>query len=101
MLSLHRRLGVQMGYLKDVFDSTHSNNIFHQPGRFTKESLIELCQSCGFSVQECFGFFIKPFSDEQMEMLNPSNELIDALCEEGKNFEDIASLIYIEIKVNS
>jgi len=100
MLSLHRRLGVKMGYLNDVFDSTERNNIYYQPGRFTKESLINLCQSCGFSVQKCFGFFLKPFSDEQMELLNPSNELMDALCEQGKEFEELSALLYIEIKAN-
>jgi len=100
MLSLHRRIGVKMGFLDSVFDSTERNNIYYQPGRYTKESLIKLCQSCGFSVQQCFGFFLKPFSDKQMELLNPSNELMDALCEQGKEFEDIAALIYIEIIAN-
>jgi len=100
MLSLHRRLGVKMGYLKDEFDATNRNKIFSQPGRFTKNSLIELCHSSGFSVNDCFGFFLKPFSDEQMEQLNPSDELMDALCEQGKECEDLAALIYIEIIVN-
>ena len=97
MRSLHRRLGVKMELLPDVFASTTRNEIFQQNGRYTKESLISLCTSCGYRVNECFTFFLKPFSDEQMERLTPSDELVDALFEMGRELDDLGCLIYAEL----
>jgi len=99
MLSLHRRIGVKMGLLSDVFATTERNIAFEQSGRYTKETLEELCISSGFHIKESFGFFLKPFSDEQMALLNPSDELIEALYKLGKEFEAIASLLYIEMEM--
>lgn len=96
VLSLHRQLGVKMGLIKDVFDNSERNIQFDQSGRYTKEILIKQLESCDYMINECFGFLLKPFSHEQMKALNPSNELIDALFELGKEYEDIASNIFLE-----
>jgi 2-polyprenyl-3-methyl-5-hydroxy-6-metoxy-1,4-benzoquinol methylase len=96
MFSLHRRMGVKMGKLQDVFDTTERNEAFAQPGRFTKETLGLLLQESGFSILSSFGFFLKPFSDAQMESLNLPEEAINALCELGMEFEELACQIYVE-----
>lgn len=98
MTSLHRQIGVQMGLLPDVFAETPRNKVFQQPGRYTKQSLQQLCISCGYDVIDCYGFFLKPFSDAQMQLLEPDDRLIDALFELGKIHEDMASLLYIELR---
>lgn len=97
MRSLHRQIGVKMRVLADVFAATARNETFGQPGRYTKESLVELCTSCGFKVNECFTIFLKPFSDEQMESLDPSDELVNALFEMGRELDDLGCLIYTEL----
>jgi 2-polyprenyl-3-methyl-5-hydroxy-6-metoxy-1,4-benzoquinol methylase len=99
MFSLHRRIGVVMGLLPDLSASTDRNILFGQPGRYTKENLVELLSTCGFLVKELYGYFLKPFSDDQMALLQPSDALINALFELGKQFEDIASLLYAEAEV--
>ena len=96
MLSLHRRIGVKMGLLNDVFDSSERNIRFDQPGRYTKKKLVMQVESCGFQVVECFGFFLKPFSNKQMQSLRPSKELIDALFKMGREFEEIACHLFLE-----
>lgn len=96
MLSLHRRIGVKMGILSDVFGDTERNVRFSQPGRYTRESLIQQISECGYIIKDCFGFFLKPFSHTQMEQLDPSQALIDALFEMGKELEELACLIYVE-----
>jgi 2-polyprenyl-3-methyl-5-hydroxy-6-metoxy-1,4-benzoquinol methylase len=101
LLSLHRRIGLAMGLLPDLSASTDRNILFGQPGRYTKDSLAELLDKCGFRVKELYGYFLKPFSDDQMALLQPSDTLIDALFELGKQFEDIASLLYAEVEVGS
>lgn len=100
MYSLHRRMGVKMGRLKDVFDTTDLNTLFEQPGRFTKERLVQILHECGFTVTEAFGFFLKPFSDAQMASLSLPDEAIDALFELGREFEELASKIYVEATVS-
>lgn len=97
LFSLHRQIGVQMGLLKDVYSATKRNLKFLQPGRFKKESLRQLCESCGYHVRELFGFFLKPFSDAQMAKLNPGVDLINALFELGRRYEEMASLLYVEL----
>jgi 2-polyprenyl-3-methyl-5-hydroxy-6-metoxy-1,4-benzoquinol methylase len=101
MRSMHRRLGVKMGLLPDLFASSDRNEIFRQPGRYTKETLIDLCTGCGYHVKECFSFFLKPFSDAQMELLNPSDEMIDALFELGQELDDLGCLLYAELSPKS
>jgi len=101
MQSLHRRIGVKMGALPDVFAATARNETFGQPGRYTMESLVELCTSCGFRVNECVTVFLKPFSDEQMERLNPSGELVAALFEMGRELDGLGCLIYTELTPDS
>ncbi|MBI4665269.1 MAG: methyltransferase domain-containing protein [Nitrospinae bacterium] len=96
MLSLHRRLGVLMGKLKDTHDATERNLAFDQPGRYTKASLIAQLERAGYRVVECHGFFLKPFSHAQMETLDPSPELMKALCQMGRELEEYASLIFAE-----
>ena len=90
-----------MGLLPDVFADTPRNRIFDQPGRYTKETLEALCVACGYKILESFGFFLKPFSDEQMQRINAEDELIDALFELGKRHEDLASLLYIELSAGA
>jgi 2-polyprenyl-3-methyl-5-hydroxy-6-metoxy-1,4-benzoquinol methylase len=98
MTSLHRQIGVQMGLLPDVFGDSLRNKLFQQPGRYTKQILQEQCISCGYEIIDCYGFFLKPFSDDQMQLLEPDDRLVDALFELGKRNEDMASLLYIELK---
>jgi len=99
MKSIHRQLGVKIGLLADLNSTSDRNDLFKQSGRYTKESLIAMCEACGYCVTESYGFFLKPFSDEMMASLNPSQALIDALFELGREYEDGASLIYAELAV--
>ncbi|WP_243358639.1 class I SAM-dependent methyltransferase [Fundidesulfovibrio terrae] len=96
MLSLHRRMGVLMGLIPDISGVSERNRMFMQSGRYTKESLTAILTGCGYTVRESFCFFLKPFSDEQMEALNPTQDMVDALFELGKLFPELASLIYVE-----
>ena len=96
MSSMHRRLGVLMGHLPEVDAPTERNRFYGQPGRFTKERLSALALQSGYDVSECFGFFLKPFSHAQMERLDPSPELVGALFELGRQFEDLACQIFLE-----
>lgn len=96
MLSLHRRMGVQMGIIPDLDGVTDRNRMFMQSGCYTQASLTAMLEACGYTIRESFCFFLKPFSDEQMAALNPTQAMVDALFELGRLFPELASLIYVE-----
>jgi 2-polyprenyl-3-methyl-5-hydroxy-6-metoxy-1,4-benzoquinol methylase len=99
MKSLHRRIGVKAGLLKDEYGDTERNIKFHQFGKFDKNSFIKLFEDAGFEVVESYGYMLKPFSSEQMMSLKLDWKVINALFELGKEYEDLASQLFIRSKI--
>ena len=95
MTSLHRRVGVKAGLIKDVTDTTERNTRFQQPGRFVKATLDDVFRKAGYEIVESYGFMLKPFSNAQMESLNLEPGIIDALFEIGKEFPDLATHLFV------
>jgi 2-polyprenyl-3-methyl-5-hydroxy-6-metoxy-1,4-benzoquinol methylase len=98
MNSFHRRLGVESGMIKDVYDTTERNDFFVQPGRFDKQRLEELVENTGFEILESSAFFMKPFSHEMMLNLNLNQIQLEGLNKMGQKFPDLASQLFIAIK---
>lgn len=99
--SLHRRVGVKAGLLKDEYADTERNIKFHQHGKFDKKSFEELFRTCGFEVLESFGYMLKPFSSEQMMSLNLDWKVITALFEIGRENEHLASQLFIRAGISN
>jgi 2-polyprenyl-3-methyl-5-hydroxy-6-metoxy-1,4-benzoquinol methylase len=99
MTSLHRRIGVKAGLLKGVYDTTHRNIQFSQYGRYDKPSFEKLFEDNGFEVVESYGYMLKPFSSEQMMSLKLDWQVISALFELGKEYEVLASQLFIRVKM--
>jgi 2-polyprenyl-3-methyl-5-hydroxy-6-metoxy-1,4-benzoquinol methylase len=95
MSSLHRRIGVKADLLADVYDSTERNDTFNQYGRFDIERLKALFHSSGYEIIESYGYMLKPFNSNQMMSLNLEVSVIDALFELGKEFQVLASQLYV------
>lgn len=95
MTSLHRRVGVEAQMLHDVYSPSERNNRFVQPGRFDKQSFCKIFADAGFNVIESFGYMLKPFSSEQMMSLKLDWDVINALFELGKEFEELASQLFV------
>jgi 2-polyprenyl-3-methyl-5-hydroxy-6-metoxy-1,4-benzoquinol methylase len=95
MTSLHRRLGVKAGMIREVSDTTERNLRYQQPGRFVKASLEDLFLECGYNILESYAYMLKPFSSEQMWKLELSWPIINALCEIGKEYQDLASQLFV------
>jgi 2-polyprenyl-3-methyl-5-hydroxy-6-metoxy-1,4-benzoquinol methylase len=98
MTSLHRRLGVKAGALRDVSDATETNVTFQQPGRFVKASLEDLFRRSGYEILESYGYMLKPFANDQMSKLELGWPIIDALFEIGKEHPDLASHLFIRAR---
>lgn len=98
--SLHRRIGVKMGILKNEFDSSLRNIQFNQYGKFNLKYFKELFINCEYNIKESYGYMIKPFSSEIMEKLNLNDEQINAMFTIGKEFQEICSQLYIKATIN-
>lgn len=100
MTSFHRQLGVTMGLTKAVNETSVRNTFFNQPGRFTQETLVETVSKAGLEVEECYGFFFKPFPHEIMNIIRPhlSEALLDGLFEIGKQYPQLACQLYLKAR---
>lgn len=101
MTSLHRRVGVKLGVLDDMYGDTERNIKFQQPGRFDKGSFESLFRDCDYDVLESFGYMLKPFSSEQMMSLKLDWNVIKALYELGRENEHLASQLFIRARLSS
>lgn len=95
VLSFHRQLGVAMGAAKSVDDTSPRNAFFNQPGRFTRERLVQTVEAAGLRVQECMGFLFKPFPHDIMNSMSLPEAVLDGLFEMGRKYPDLACQIYL------
>lgn len=96
MTSFHRQLGVAMGVAQAVDSTSERNKFFKQPGRFTKDRLVELVTQAGLRTLECRGFFFKPFPHEIMNSLALPENLLDGLFEMGRQYPELACQLYLK-----
>jgi len=65
--SFHRLLGVAMGVIGCVDDKSDMDKRFHRCHHFSQESLTQLVVKQNFNIVRKWTFYIKPFSNSQME----------------------------------
>lgn len=91
--SLHRRIGVRMGLLRDLEalgpadDDLDHQRVYDMPG------LVRDVGRAGFAIREKGGIFLKPLPNEAMARL-PAG-LVDALEELGRELPDLAAELYV------
>ena len=67
--SLHRILAFEMGMIESLFDKSRTEKEFHRNTRFDKETLFEMMRKNGFQILSFGTYFIKFFSNKQMETI--------------------------------
>ncbi len=100
--SLHNLLGFEMGIIKDLFEETKTGIRFNRKTRFDQEKLLQIVENNEFSVIEMGSYFIKPFTNEQMESMLEKNiinlKVIEGLEKIIKYFPKYGAEIYVNIK---
>lgn len=69
MKSVHRLLAREMGLISDIAEPSALDIRFSRPHRFHRQSLCTLLENHGFEVLRFATYFIKPFTNEQMEAM--------------------------------
>jgi SAM-dependent methyltransferase len=67
--SVHRLLAEKMGLIPAIDAPSGQDQRYERQVHFDQARLRELLESAGFSVVESGSYFVKPFSNEQMEQL--------------------------------
>ncbi len=79
--SFHRLLAVTMGIQKVAEELSDFNRTFQQSRVYTLQSLRELAESCGYTVQHLETVFIKPFTHSQMQAMIDQKLMTESLLE--------------------
>jgi len=88
-LALHKRLGKEMGLIKDYYKLTKADK---KKGHFKNYDMTALNKDltmASFSCVRVSGFFLKPFASNQMEQY--SDSVLDGLYRLGKQFPELCS----------
>lgn len=95
--SLHRRLAMAMGIIRTEKQLTGRNQRLAQYRVFDMDSLIDVVKEAGLRVREQGGYFIKPFTHDQMKAIDGilSEEILDGLWKLGRDMPELASEIYV------
>ena len=67
--SMHRLLAYEMGLISSPYELSETNKKFKTSVVFDKNSLSDLVENTGFSILDMGTYFIKPFSNQQMEAI--------------------------------
>ena len=94
--SLHRQIGNKSGILDDLFKLSESDLQLGHQRYFDIDSLVDLVTSAGLNIIKCEGIYLKPFSTDQLNSLDLSNEIIDALCHISTKYPEISNSIFLE-----
>lgn len=97
--SLHRRVGVALGFLSKVDDFTDEDIRQGHRRVYTEEGLREDLKQGGTIIEEMGTFFIKPLSNAQMEQLG--TRLADAFFEVSRDLPGLGSMIYAKGSVSA
>jgi hypothetical protein len=96
--SFHRRLALAMGIIPVLATPSERNRKLSQHRIFDLDSLRAQLVDSGLIVGDAGGYFIKPFTHDQMAAIAPtlSEQVFDGLYEMGKNFPDWGAEIFAE-----
>lgn len=101
--SMHRHLALAMGLIANTQTLSERNLNLMQARVYDLAALKLELASAGLRILSDGGYFIKPFTHEQMQRIQPElgNEVMHGLFELGKHFPALASEIWVEAMVDT
>lgn len=98
--SFHRRLAKSMGLIDELNAMSQRNQQLQQFRVYDRDSLDQDLMTAGLTVVESGGYFIKPFTHQQMELITPQigQAVLNGLYQLGKETPELASEIFVEAR---
>lgn len=94
--SLHRLAGARAGLLADLYRLSEHDLALGHRRYFDKESLLRLVSEAGLRVLACEGILLKCLTTAQLSSLKLDPKVMQAFCELGASYPEIANAIYLE-----
>tara|TARA_B100000242_G_scaffold71270_1_gene45159 strand:+ start:32243 stop:33001 length:759 start_codon:yes stop_codon:yes gene_type:complete len=94
--SLHRIIGKEMNMINELTDLSERNKVLQQHAVFSMNSLKDEINKYGLFIEDEGGFFIKPFTHNQMESIDfLDNDILDGLYKSGEKYPEISAEIFV------
>jgi 2-polyprenyl-3-methyl-5-hydroxy-6-metoxy-1,4-benzoquinol methylase len=97
-LSLHRRLGHAAGLLADPYALSVGDHSLGHRRYFDFASFTALTDRCGLRRRAAIGLMLKPFSTAQLDELDLSPAVWQALCSESRHMPEISNAFALELE---
>jgi SAM-dependent methyltransferase len=94
--SLHRLVGHRAGLLADVHQLSEHDRALGHRRYFDLESLRRLIGGAGLRVEACEGILLKCLTTSQLSRIGLGPRVLEAFCEIGAAYPEIANAIYVE-----
>jgi SAM-dependent methyltransferase len=94
--SLHRLVGQRAGLLADLFQLSEHDLALGHRRYFDLDSLRRLVLDAGLRVAACEGILLKCLPTGQLARLGLGAGVLEAFCEIGAGYPEIANAIYLE-----
>ncbi len=95
--SLHRLLGHMAGLLEDMYALSPSDLALGHKRYFDLDTVSALVREAGFNIANTEGILLKPFTTNQLNNLNLSPAIWQALVEISAGYPEISNAIYLEV----
>lgn len=96
--SLHRRLGFHSGLLADLTQLSEADMQFGHRRFFTLATLKELMESCDYDIVKTEGIFLKPITTAQIQQLELSEKILQAMLEVGVAYPELSNGILLQAR---
>jgi SAM-dependent methyltransferase len=94
--SLHRLVGHRAGLLDDLYRLSEHDLALGHRRYFDLESVRRLVEEAGLRVSACEGILLKCLTTRQLSRLGLGPRVLEAFCEVGAAYPEIANGIYLE-----
>jgi 2-polyprenyl-3-methyl-5-hydroxy-6-metoxy-1,4-benzoquinol methylase len=104
--SLHRLLALKMGLIENIGEESRTQINLQQSNQvFSLKSFSSFLNSSGFDVLKKGGYFIKPFTHDQMKQILDNgiidDKVLNGLYLAGEEIQDLSSEIYCLCKIKN
>ncbi len=97
--SLNRRIGYEAGLLKDLHAFQEQDYVLGHRRYYSSETFLSFLDSCGLQVNRVEGVALKVITTGQMQQLNFSEDIHQALMKIGKDYPELTTMVYVEAEV--
>jgi 2-polyprenyl-3-methyl-5-hydroxy-6-metoxy-1,4-benzoquinol methylase len=97
--SLHRQIGFHANLMDDTQCLSESDLLLGHRRYYNISELTKLAVENNMKINSIEGIFLKPFMTSQLQLLNLSSDIIDAMLEMGKKYPELSNAILMELEI--